>query len=63
MRLMGSSALAVPDVTQACEEAAFAGRPFFAWCDGEDCTAIVGEEGESADVVLKQARRIVQELA
>jgi hypothetical protein len=63
MRLMGSSALAVPDVTQACEETAFAGRPFFAWCDGEDCTAILGDEGDSADDVLKQARRIVQELA
>lgn len=63
MKLLGSSAIDAEVVTDELREAAFAGRAAFVWCDGQDVTAIVGESGDSADQVLKLARRVVGEFA
>ena len=62
MRLMGAASICAEAIADEFREAAFAGRPLLVVSDGQDVTAVFGEDGESAELVLNQARRIVAEL-
>lgn len=62
MRLMGAASICATSISDEFKEAAFAGRPLFIVSDGHDVTALFGEDGETAELVMNQARRIVAEL-
>ena len=62
MRLMGCAAICAEAIADEMRESSFAGRPLLVFSDGQDVTGLFGDEGESAQDVLTQARRIVAEL-
>lgn len=62
MRLMGAASICASSIADEFKEAAFAGRSLVIVSDGQDVTAVFGEDGESAELVMTQARRIVAEL-
>ena len=63
-RLIGGSAFDMKRVAvELAEGAAWEGCPFFVWCDGDDVTAVIGQQGDTAQDVLKLAARCVPELA
>lgn len=64
MRMIGASVEgrrtpALSDVVQALEQ----GLPFVFLSNGEDCTGIFAERGESQAEVLRTAHRFIPELA
>lgn len=63
MRLMGAAAPCARPVVDEVAETLHAGRPAFLWCDGDDVTVIVGDEGDQAEQLLKLVRRTLPEVA
>lgn len=58
MLVLGVSAVSADPVIQQIAGAAFKGCAFFLWSDGEDITAVVGEEGDALTDVQKMAARM-----
>lgn len=59
---MGAASICAEAIADELREATFAGRALVVVSDGQDVTAIFGEEGDSPQHVLTQARRIISEL-
>jgi hypothetical protein len=63
MRLLGESAAGGRVLVQEMQAASDEGRPFFCWCDGQDLTAVIGDEGDTPADVLRMASNVVQEVS
>lgn len=63
MQLKGSAAPCAAALLTEAAEAVHVGRPVFLWCDGEDVTLLVAEEGESVADVQRLAHRVMPEVA
>lgn len=63
MQMHGESAgQAGSCVAPLVAEAFRMGRPCLVWCDGEDITALIGDDGDTADELLKLAPRVLPEI-
>jgi hypothetical protein len=59
MKLMGAPAVMVDPIVRELEVCAFKGLPALVFCNGEDCTAVLGEEGDTVEQLVKLAARVV----
>ena len=60
---MGAASISAEAIADELREVAFAGRPLVIVSDGQDITALFGDDGDSPDQFAIQARRIVDALA
>lgn len=62
MRLVGAASICAEAIADELRESAFAGRPLVVVSDGQDVTAIFGDDGDTPQQVINQARRLIAEL-
>lgn len=59
MQLMGASAPDADGLADVMRSAMRQGRPCMLWCDGDDVSAVVGDEADSLADVLRLAAQVL----